>query len=88
MLWYNIDDNKPRLNAVEESNRNLIDCLFFFLIFFKIFLHNIEILLLSNLCIYVYEIHFYKLELWLLPPTLHKYLYLWSDHCTKGMRYS
>ena len=27
--------------------------------------------------------------LWVLPtPTPHKYLYLWSDHCTKGMQWS
>ena len=30
------------------------------------------------------EVSFWKLELWLLPPTSHKYLYLWSDYYTKG----
>ena len=27
MLWYNMDDNKPRLKAVEVMNRNLVDYL-------------------------------------------------------------
>ena len=30
----------------------------------------------------------WRLELWLLPPTPHKHLYLWSDHCTKDAQWS
>ena len=48
--------------------------------------YKIEILLYLNLSVYVCEVPSWKLELRPLPPTSHKYLYLWSDHRTKGVR--
>ena len=36
---------------------------------------------------FIYKTPSLKLELYFLPPTLHKYLYLQSNHHTKGVRW-
>ena len=35
----------------------------------------------------MYETPSWRLELWPLPSTPYKHLYLWSDYCTKGVRW-
>ena len=55
--------------------------------FFFFFLQD-RILLWPNLSIYVCETLSWRLKLRPLPPTLHKHLYLCSDHYTKGVRWS
>ena len=54
--------------------------------FFFFFLQD-KILLYPNLNVYVCEAPSWRLEPRSLPPTLHKHLYLWSDHRTKGVRW-
>ena len=51
---------------------------------FFFFLQN-KILLYPNLSLYVCETPSLRLEPRPLPPTLHKHLYLWSDHRTKSV---
>ena len=51
------------------------------------FWYKIEILLYPNLCVYVCKGPSWRLKPRSLPPTLHKHLYLWSDHHTKGVRW-
>ena len=60
-----------------------IACIFIFIFFIQD-----RILLYPNLSVYVYEALSERLELRPLSPTPHKYLYLWSDHCTKGVRWN
>ena len=40
-----------------------------------------------TLSVYVCEAPSWRLELWALPLTPHKHLYLWSDYRTKGARW-
>ena len=49
--------------------------------------YKIRILLYPNLSVYVCEAHFWRLEPRPLPSTPHKYLYLWSNYRTKGVRW-
>ena len=55
--------------------------------FFFLFWIQDRILLYPNLSVYVCETPSWRLEPGPLPPTLHKHLYLWSDHRTKGVRW-
>ena len=49
-------------------------------------LYKIEILLYSNQSVYVCKTPSWRLEPRSFLPIPHKHLYLWSDHCTKGVR--
>ena len=51
--------------------------------FFFFFIQD-RILLYPNLSVYVCKSLSYRLEPRPLPPTTHKYLYLWSDHMSKS----
>ena len=55
--------------------------------YIHIFIYKIKILLYPNLIIYVCETPSWRLEHRPMPPIPHKHLYLWSDHCTKGMQW-
>ena len=56
-------------------------------LFIIIFFYKVEILLYHNLSVYVCETPSWRFEFRPLPPTLHKHLYLWSDHHTNGVRW-
>ena len=60
----------PFIIGDDHCSKYIIDVIFFF------FFNNIEIILYSNLNIYVCEVYFWRLKPWYLPLIPYKYLYL------------
>ena len=73
------------LSLIFISNLVIIWVTSLFLFFFIFIFYKIEIIFQLNLSIYVCGTFHQRLEPQALHPTLYNHLYLWSDHCAKGV---